>query len=76
MSATLAEAIDRADWLTRYALDRLSSEPRHLSPGVGSHLKAAQTQLRAAMELVKPEHDVPELIVGASEILNGSTGER
>jgi hypothetical protein len=54
---TALDAIARADWLTRYALDRLPDEHRRLHPGVRSHLTAASVQLRAVIDLAQPTND-------------------
>jgi hypothetical protein len=52
-----SDAAQLADWYTRYALDRLSDDPRTFHPGVRSHLTAARIQHDAVAKLLAPERD-------------------
>lgn len=69
---TVSEAVELAARYTRYALDRLPLEPRHLHRGVHTHLGAASCQLRAAVELVRPCHDDPVIELPATHMLSGA----
>jgi hypothetical protein len=50
MTATTVEAIEDANRLARYALDRLPNDP-DAHPGIQGHLTAARVQLEAALKL-------------------------
>ena len=57
---SIEEALERADWLTRYARDRLPDSPRRFSRGLLGHVDAMVTQSRAVMVLLDPQHDEPK----------------
>jgi hypothetical protein len=61
VSCSVENALYHADWLLRYALDRIgfagSGDGRLYHPGVRSHAMASQTQAKAAMLLADPKND-------------------
>lgn len=57
VSCSVEHALFHADWLIRYALDRIGGDGRAYHPGVRSHARGAQVQVLGAIECARPEND-------------------
>lgn len=77
---SVEEALAQADWLARYAMDRIPSSERSYHPGIEGHLITASTnlrhgnpsgasvQLQAAIKLIDPAFDVKPKFKGTANL--------